>query len=125
MPTPAKIKRQGKRERENEHVDGSSGAWRRRTCNRTCRIPGILCQVSRGADIGGARGLAHASEKLDHSDVGADAVVKILKDDGFPISKIDAVRGSPAGRALVPQRKAELQQFLANLRSESDNLASL
>jgi hypothetical protein len=133
------------------------------------------------------------NEKLDHSDVGADAVVKILQDSGFPVSKIDAVRGairthmfyrdpvgrealylhdadaldwlgaigvariialadplggspdgpavvkmldenlakvpgrvlSPAGRAEVPGRKAELQEFLSNLRRESDNLASL
>jgi HD superfamily phosphodiesterase len=133
------------------------------------------------------------NEKLDHSDVGADAVVKILQDDGFPPAKIEAVRGairthmfyrdpvgpealylhdadaldwlgaigvarvialadpmggspdgpavvkmleenlekvpsrvlSPAGRALVAERKAELQQFLTNLRRESDNLAAL
>jgi hypothetical protein len=133
------------------------------------------------------------NEKLDHSDVGADAVVKILQDSGFPASKIDAVRGairthmfyrdpvgrealylhdadaldwlgaigvariialadplggspdgpavvkmldenlakvpgrvlSPAGRAEVPGRTAELQEFLSNLRRESDNLASL
>lgn len=133
------------------------------------------------------------NEKLDHSDVGADVVVKILKDCGFPASKIEAVRGairthmfyrdpvgpealylhdadaldwlgaigvariialvdpmggspdgpaaikmldenlekvpsrvlSPAGRAEVPRRKAELQEFLANLRRESDNLAAL
>jgi uncharacterized protein len=132
-------------------------------------------------------------EKLDHSDVGADVVVKILQDNGFPLSKIDAVRGairthmyyrdpvgpealylhdadaldwlgaigvariialvdpmggspdgptvikmldenlekvpsrvlSPAGRAQVPRRKAELQEFLSNLRRESDNLATL
>jgi HD superfamily phosphodiesterase len=133
------------------------------------------------------------NEKLDHSDVGADAAAKILKDNGFPASKIDAVRGairthmyyrdpvgpealylhdadaldwlgaigvariialadpmggspddpavvrmldenlekvpsrvlSPAGRARVPERKAELQEFLSNLRRESDNLAAL
>ena len=133
------------------------------------------------------------NEKLDHSDVGADVVVKILKDTGFPASKIDAVQGairthmfyrdpvgpealylhdadaldwlgaigvariialvdpmggspdgpavikmldenlekvpsrvlSPAGRSRVPERKAELQEFLSNLRRESDNLAAL
>ena len=133
------------------------------------------------------------NEKLDHSDVGADVVVKILQDYGFPITKIEAVRGairthmfyrdpigpealylhdadaldwlgaigiariialadpmggspdgpavikmldenlqkvpsrvlSPAGRAQVPRRKSELQEFLANLRRESDNLAAL
>ena len=133
------------------------------------------------------------NEKLDHSDVGADVVVKILQNAGFPAPKIDAVRGairthmyyrdpngpealylhdadaldwlgaigvariialvdpmggspdgpavikmldenlekvpdrvlSPAGRAHVPKRKAELQEFLSNLRRESDNLAAL
>jgi uncharacterized protein len=133
------------------------------------------------------------NEKLDHSDVGADVVVKILQDTGFPPAKIAAVQGairthmfyrdpvgpealylhdadaldwlgaigvariialadpmggspdgpavikmldenlekvpsrvlSPAGRARVPGRKAELQGFLANLRRETDNLASL
>jgi uncharacterized protein len=33
-------------------------------------------------------------EKLDHSDVGADVVASILKDSGFPMAKIDAVRGA-------------------------------
>lgn len=33
-------------------------------------------------------------EKLDHSDVGADVVAGILKDTGFPMAKIDAVRGA-------------------------------
>jgi HD superfamily phosphodiesterase len=133
------------------------------------------------------------NEKLDHSDVGADAVAKILQGSGFPMGKLEAVRGairthmyyrdpvgpealylhdadaldwlgaigvariialadpnggspdgpavikmleenlekvpsrvlSPAGRARVPRRKAELQKFLANLRRESDNLAAL
>jgi uncharacterized protein len=133
------------------------------------------------------------NEKLDHSDVGADVVAKILQGTGFPMGKLEAVRGairthmyyrdpvgpealylhdadaldwlgaigvariialvdpnggspdgpgvikmldenlekvpsrvlSPAGRARVPQRKTELQEFLANLRRESDNLAAL
>jgi uncharacterized protein len=134
-----------------------------------------------------------AQEKLDHSDVGADAVVSILKDSGFPAPKIAAVQGairthmyyrdpvgpealylhdadaldwlgaigvarivaladpnggaptgpsviamldenlakvpsrvlSPAGRARVPQRKVELEEFLHNLRRETDNLTTL
>ena len=33
-------------------------------------------------------------EKRDHSDVGADVVPDILKDTGFPMDKIDAVRGA-------------------------------
>ncbi len=131
--------------------------------------------------------------KLDHSDVGADAVANILRDTGFPMAKIEGVRaairthmyyrdpvaaealylhdadaldwlgaigvariialvdpngGTPdgpaaikmleenlakvpgrvlssAGRARVPQRKAELETFLRDLRRESDNLSTL
>src|SRR5580692_10653682 len=132
-------------------------------------------------------------EKLDHSDVGADVVAGILKDTGFPMAKIDAVRGairthmyyrdpvgaealylhdadaldwlgaigvarimalvdphggspdspkavamlidnlnkvpsrvlSPAGRARVPERQAELEKFLSDLKRETDNLRTL
>ena len=130
---------------------------------------------------------------LDHQDVGAEAVGKILSDMGFPPAKVEAVRGairthmydrtpvgpealylhdadaldwlgaigvarvialvdpnggkpdgpeavkmlednlaqvpsrvlSPAGRARVPQRQAELRQFLDNLRHESHGLTTL
>jgi HD superfamily phosphodiesterase len=133
------------------------------------------------------------NEKLDHSDVAADKVDAILKGTGFPMAKIDAVRGairthmyyrdpagpealylhdadaldwlgaigvariialvdpngadpdgpkavkmlednlkavpsrvlSPAGKAMMPPRKAELEAFLGNLRRESDNLRTL
>jgi HD superfamily phosphodiesterase len=133
------------------------------------------------------------NEKLDHSDVAADIVDTVLKGTGFPMAKIDAVRGairthmyyrdpvgpealylhdadaldwlgaigvarimalvepnggkpdgpkavsmlednlknvparvlSPAGRALVPPRKAELEGFLKDLRRESENLRTL
>ena len=133
------------------------------------------------------------NEKLDHSDVAADIVDTVLKDTGFPMAKLDAVRGairthmyyrdpvgpeavylhdadaldwlgaigvarimalvdpnggdptgpkavkmleenlakvparvvSPAGRAMMPQRKAELEQFLNDLRRESDSLRTL
>ncbi|GAC1505967.1 MAG: HD domain-containing protein [Steroidobacteraceae bacterium] len=136
---------------------------------------------------------AWANDKLDHADVAADIVEKILKETGFPMAKIGAVRGavrthmlerdpvgpealylhdsdaldwlgaigvarifglvdpnggdpsgpkavtmledylakvparvlSPAGRKLLPQRKAELEQFLKDLRRESDNLRTL
>jgi len=132
-------------------------------------------------------------EPPDHSDVGADVVGRILKDTGFPMSKLDAVRDairthmyyrdpvgpealylhdadaldwlgaigvarvmalvdpnggdpdgpkavkmlednlkdvpgrvlSPAGRAQVAPRKAELEGFLRDLRRESDNLRTL
>lgn len=131
--------------------------------------------------------------KVDHSDVGARLVDTVLKGTGFPMEKIDAVRGairthmyyrdpvgaealylhdadaldwlgaigvarifglvdphggspdgqkavgmltdnlakvparvlSPAGRALVPGRQAELEKFLADLKRETDNLKTL
>jgi HD superfamily phosphodiesterase len=131
--------------------------------------------------------------KLDHSDIGARVVDTVLTDSGFPMTKIEAVRGairthmyyrdpagpealylhdadaldwlgavgvarimalvdprggnpdgpkavamlednlqkvptrvlSPAGRARVPERKAELEKFLADLRRETDNLRTL
>jgi HD superfamily phosphodiesterase len=132
-------------------------------------------------------------EKVDHSDVAAGIVDTVLKDGGFPMAKIDAVRAairthmyyrdpvgpealylhdadgldwlgaigvarilglidpaggnpdgpkavkmlednlknvparvlSPAGRARVPARKAELEGFLENLRRESEQLRTL
>ena len=131
--------------------------------------------------------------KVDHSDVGARLVDTVLKGTGFPMEKIDAVRGairthmyyrdpagaealylhdadaldwlgaigvarimalvdphggnpdapkavamltdnlnkvpsrvlSPAGRARVPERKAELEKFLSDLKRETDNLRTL
>jgi HD domain len=133
------------------------------------------------------------NDKLDHSDVAADIVDTILKGTGFPMAKIEAVRGairthmyyrdpvgpealylhdadaldwlgaigvariialvdpnggspdgpkavkmlednlknvparvlSPAGKAMMPPRKAELEAFLGNLRRESDGLRTL
>ncbi len=134
-----------------------------------------------------------ANDKLDHSDIAADNVDAILKESGFPMSKIDAVRGairthmfyrdpvgrealylhdadaldwlgaigaarifglvepnggdpngpkaikmlednlakvpprvlSPAGRARLPQRQAELHRFLKDLRRESNDFHAL
>jgi HD domain len=131
--------------------------------------------------------------KADHSDVGARLVDTVLKGTGFPMGKIEAVRGairthmyyrdpvgaealylhdadaldwlgaigvarimalvdphggnpdskkavgmltdnlskvpsrvlSPAGRARVPERQAELQKFLSDLKRESDDLKTL
>jgi len=131
--------------------------------------------------------------KVDHSDVGARVVDTVLKGTGFPMEKIDAVRGairthmyyrdpvgpealylhdadaldwlgaigvarimalvdphggnpdapkavamltdnltkvparvlSPAGRARVPERKAELEKFLADLKRETEELRTL
>lgn len=134
-----------------------------------------------------------ANEKLDHADEAARLVDGILKGTGFPMAKIDAVRGairthmfdrdpvgpeaiylhdadaldwlgavgvarilalvdpnggkptgpqvipmleqnlsavparviSPAGRALAPGRRAELEHFLHDLRRETDELRAL
>jgi uncharacterized protein len=131
--------------------------------------------------------------KVDHSDVGARVVDSILKGTGFPMAKIDAVRGairthmyyrdpqgnealylhdadaldwlgaigaarifslvepngrepdgpkavamlqenlqkvpsrvlSPAGKALVPQRQAELEKFLSDLSRETQLFKTL
>ncbi|HEY2781697.1 MAG TPA: HD domain-containing protein [Steroidobacteraceae bacterium] len=131
--------------------------------------------------------------KTDHSDVAARVVDTVLKGTGFPMEKIDAVRGairthmyyrdpvgpealylhdadaldwlgaigvariialvdphggnpdgpkavamlsdnlskvpsrvlSPAGRARVPERKAELEKFLSDLKRESEDLRTL
>ena len=131
--------------------------------------------------------------KVDHSDVGARVVDTVLKGSGFPMEKIDAVRGairthmyyrdpvgpealylhdadaldwlgaigvarimalvdphggnpdapkavamlidnlnkvpsrvlSPAGRARVAERQAELEKFLSDLKRETDNLRTL
>jgi uncharacterized protein len=131
--------------------------------------------------------------KADHSDVGARVVDTVLKGTGFPMEKIEAVRGairthmyyrdpvsaealylhdadaldwlgaigvarimalvdphgfspdapkavamlmdnlnkvparvlSPAGRSRVPERKAELEKFLADLRRETGDLHTL
>jgi HD superfamily phosphodiesterase len=133
------------------------------------------------------------NEKLDHSDVAAGIVDTVLEGTGFPMAKIDAVRGairthmyyrdpagaealylhdadaldwlgaigvarimalvdpnggnpdgpkavkmlednlkevparvlSPAGRARVDARKAELEEFLKDLRRETENLRTL
>jgi HD superfamily phosphodiesterase len=131
--------------------------------------------------------------KLDHSDAAADIVGTVLQGTGFPMAKIDAVRGairthmyyrdpvgpeavylhdadaldwlgaigiarvtalvdpeggdpdgpkavkmlednlrsvparvfSPAGKAMVPARKVELEAYLEDLRRESQNLQTL
>jgi hypothetical protein len=54
--------------------------------------------------------------------VGKFAAINMLDDN---LAKVPRRVVSPAGRARVAQRKAELQDFLANLRRESDDLAAL
>ena len=48
--------------------------------------------------------------------------VKMLEEN---LAKVPARVVSPAGRATMPQLKAELEQFLKDLRRESDNLRTL
>ena len=48
--------------------------------------------------------------------------VKMLEEN---LAKVPARVVSPAGRAIMPQRKAELEKFLKDLRQESDNLRTL
>lgn len=55
------------------------------------------------------------------SPTGPDAV-KMLEDN---LAKVPERVLSPAGRARMPQLRLELQQYLQNLRSESDDLRNL
>ncbi len=48
--------------------------------------------------------------------------VAMLNDN---LSKVPSRVLSPAGRARVPERKAELEKFLADLKRESDDLRTL
>jgi hypothetical protein len=76
-------------------------------------------------------------KKVDHSDEAARIVAGVLQEGGEPtgpdavkmleenLAKVPSRVLSPAGRAMVAPRSAELQQFLAELRRESADLATL
>ncbi len=70
--------------------------------------------------IGVARVLALADPNGGDPD-GPD-VIQMLDDN---LAKVPGRVISPAGRARVAQRKAELERFLADLRAESENLKTL
>jgi HD superfamily phosphodiesterase len=70
--------------------------------------------------IGIARVMALADRK--GGDPTGPAVVKMLEEN---LAGVPARVLSPAGRALMPERREELQRFLAELRRESDGLSSL
>ena len=70
--------------------------------------------------IGVARVLALADPNGGEPSV--PAVVKTLEEN---LAKVPSGVLSPAGRAMMPKRRAELQRFLAELRAESDRLKSL
>jgi HD superfamily phosphodiesterase len=50
------------------------------------------------------------------------AVVKMLEDN---LTQVPAGVLTPAGRRLLPARRAQLERFLRELRSETDELRSL
>ena len=70
--------------------------------------------------IGVARILALADP--NGGDPTGPAVVKMLDDN---LAQVPARVLSPAGRALLPQRSAELRQYLQDLRRESEDLRTL
>ena len=66
-------------------------------------------------------------EPPDHSDVGADVVEGILKDTGFPMSKLDAVRGAirthmyyrdPVGKEAIYLHDADALDWLGAIGVE-------
>jgi HD superfamily phosphodiesterase len=72
----------------------------------------------------GAIGVARIMALADPNggDPNGPKVVKMLEEN---LAKVPARVVSPAGRAMMPQRKAELEQFLKDLRRESDTLRTL
>ena len=79
-----------------------------------------LIHVKRLEAIGVARVMALADPNGANPDL--PAVVKMLEEN---LAQVPARVLSPAGRALMPGRRAELQRFLNALRAESDGLRSL
>lgn len=72
----------------------------------------------------GAIGVARVMALADPNgaEPAGPAVVKMLEEN---LAKVPARVLSPAGRAMMPQRKSELQRFLTELRAESDQLRTL
>jgi HD superfamily phosphodiesterase len=72
----------------------------------------------------GAIGVARILALVDPHGGNPDApkAVAMLMDN---LSKVPAHVLSPAGRARVPERKAELEKFLADLKRETDDLRTL
>jgi HD superfamily phosphodiesterase len=72
----------------------------------------------------GAIGVARIMALVDPNggDPNGPKAVKMLEEN---LAKVPARVVSPAGRVMMPQRKAELEQFLKDLRRESDNLRTL
>jgi hypothetical protein len=72
----------------------------------------------------GAVGVARIIALVDPNGGSPDgpAAVKMLDEN---LAQVPGRVLSPAGRARVPRLRAELQQFLKNLRRETDDLATL
>jgi HD domain len=72
----------------------------------------------------GAIGVARIMALVDPNggDPTGPKAVAMLEDN---LAKVPTRVVSPAGRAMMPHRKAELEQFLKDLRLESDNLRTL
>ena len=72
----------------------------------------------------GAIGVARITALVDPHGGNPDSnkAVGMLKDN---LSKVPSRVLSPAGRARVPERQAELQKYLSDLQRESDNLKTL
>jgi hypothetical protein len=72
----------------------------------------------------GAIGVARIIALVDPHGGNPDGpkAVGMLNDN---LSKVPSRVLSPAGRALVPERKAELEKFLADLKRESDDFRTL
>jgi HD superfamily phosphodiesterase len=72
----------------------------------------------------GAVGVARVMALVDPHGGNPDApkAVAMLVDN---LNKVPARVLSPAGRARVPERKAELEKFLADLKRETDDLRTL
>lgn len=72
----------------------------------------------------GAIGVARVMALVDPNggDPNGPKSVMMLEEN---LAKVPARVVSPAGRAMMPKRKAELEQFLKDLRQESDNLRTL
>jgi HD superfamily phosphodiesterase len=72
----------------------------------------------------GAIGVARIMALVEPNggDPNGPKAVKMLEEN---LSKVPSRIVSPAGRAMMPQRKSELEQFLKDLRRESDNLRTL
>jgi HD superfamily phosphodiesterase len=106
-------------------IDAVRGAIRTHMFYREPQGPEALYLHDADAlDWLGAIGAARIIALVDPNggDPDGPKAVKMIEDN---LSKVPSRVLSPAGRALLPQREAELRRFLAELRKESDDLRTL